>query len=108
MGSLTIQDRSLRPKAHQLNKVKLSPPPGDDRDLGVGQGWQVGENRCGTLWQNQACGAGHRDYRWNLAGGWCGQSTGGHGTTPEEELGSGCTGSEVMTTNATDGYQRVR
>ena len=38
-----------------------------------------------------------------MEGGRCGKSPGGRRTTPGEEVGSGCTYSEVTTMNATDG-----
>ena len=56
-------------------------PPEAERDLGAGQGWQGGENGCGTWRKKQVNVAGRRDERWRLAGGGCGKITGGQRTT---------------------------
>ena len=48
-------------------------------------------------------GVGRRGERRRLTGGRCGWSLKGERTTPGEEMGSGCTESEVVTTNSTYG-----
>ena len=63
-------------------------PPGTNRYLGAGRGWQEGANGCRTRRQKQAHVVGRRDERKRLADGGWGRIPGGQRTTPGEYLGS--------------------